>query len=157
MTQYCDILHTVLDKHALPSLWKVMNHNSSPWFMSIRDGLFIAKRERREAERKWRSTKLTIFKDLYRQANLKVSKLVLEAKCKFYTEGIALAFSSKELHQIVNTLSNRRPPKILPTIYPSVDFPCLFSNTLPTNLELTFLQSMLPQHLLLGRFLQLFL
>ena len=42
-------------------------HNSSPWFESIRDELFIAKRERRQAERKWRYTKLTIFKDLYRQ------------------------------------------------------------------------------------------
>ena len=27
----------------------------------------MAKRERRQAERNWRNTKLTIFKDLYRQ------------------------------------------------------------------------------------------
>ena len=46
--------------------------------------------------------------------------------CKFYTERIALASSSKELHQIVNTLSNRHPPKILPTIYPSADLPSIF-------------------------------
>ena len=38
------------------------------------------------------------------------------AKCNFYNERIALASSSKELHQIVNTLSNRHPTKILPTI-----------------------------------------
>ena len=93
-----------------------MTHNSSPWFESIRDELSIAKRERRQAERKWRDTKLTIFKDLYRQAKHKVSKLVHTAKCKFYTERITLASSSKELHQIVDTLSNRQPPKILPTI-----------------------------------------
>ena len=48
------------------------------------------------------------------------------AKCKFYTERIALASSSKELHKIVNTLSNRHPPKILPTIYPSADLPNIF-------------------------------
>ena len=48
------------------------------------------------------------------------------AKCKSYTERIALASSSKELHQIVNTLSNRHPPKILPTIYPSADLPSIF-------------------------------
>ena len=59
----CDYLHTVLDKHAPPSLQKVITHSSSPWFESIRDELFIAKRERRQAERKWRNTKLTIFKD----------------------------------------------------------------------------------------------
>ena len=73
-------------------------------------------RKKRQAERKWRNTKLTIFKDLYGQVMLKVSKLVHTANCKFYTEIIALASFSKELLQIVNTLSNRHPPKILPTI-----------------------------------------
>ena len=124
--QFCDSLRTVLDRHAPPSLRKVITHSSSPWFESIRDELFIAKRERRQAERKWRNTKLTIFKDLYGQAKHKVLKLVHTAKCKFYTEIIALASSSKELHQIVNTLSNRHPPKILPTIYPSADLPSIF-------------------------------
>ena len=124
--QFCDFLRTVLDKHAPPSLRKVITHSSSPWFESIRDELFITKRERRHAERKWRNTKLTIFKDLYGQAKHKVSKLVHTAKCKFYTERIALVFSSDELHQIVNTLSNRHPPKILPTIYPSADLPSIF-------------------------------
>ena len=66
----------------------------------------MAKRERRQAERKWRNTKLTIFKDLYREAKIKASKLVHTAKCRFYTEGIALASSSKEMHQIINTLSS---------------------------------------------------
>ena len=84
--QFCDFLRTVLDKHAPPSLRKVITHSSSPWFESIRDELFIAKRERRQAERKWMNTKLIIFKDLYRQAKHKVSKLVHTAKCKFYTE-----------------------------------------------------------------------
>ena len=35
--QFCDFLRTVLDKHALSSLRKVIAHNSSPWFESIRD------------------------------------------------------------------------------------------------------------------------
>ena len=131
--QFCDSLRTVMDKHAPPSMRKVITHNSSLWFESIRDDLFMAKRKRRQAERKWRNTKLTIFKDLYRQAKHKVSKLVHSAKCKHYTERIALASSSKELHQIVNILSNRHPPKILPTIYPSADLPVFSSNTLPTK------------------------
>ena len=44
------------------------------------------------------------------------TKLVHKAKCKFYTEGIALASSSKELHQADITLSNRYPPEIFPAI-----------------------------------------
>ena len=124
--QFCDFMRTVLDKHAPPSLRKVIVHYSSPWFESMRDELFIAKRERRQAERKWRNTKVTIFKELYRQSKHKFSKLVHTAKCKFYIERIAVASSSKELHQIVNTVSNRHPPTILPTIYPSADLPSIF-------------------------------
>ena len=81
------------------------------------------------------NTKLTIFKDLYRQAKHKVSKLVHSAKCKFYTERIALASSSKELHQIVNILSNRHPHKILPTIYPSADLPSIFIKHFTNKVE----------------------
>ena len=130
-------LRTVLDKHAPLSLRKVIAHNSSPWLESIRDELFIAKRERRQAERIWRNTKLTIFRDLYTlvQARHKASKFVRTAKCKFYTQRIALASSSKELHQIVNTLSNRHPPKILPTIYASADLPSIAIKHYANNVE----------------------
>ena len=93
--QFCDSLRTVLDMQVSLSQRKVITHNYSPWFEAIRGELFMAKRERRQAERKWRNTKLTIFKDLYRQARQKVAKLVLTAKCKFYTERLALASSSK--------------------------------------------------------------
>ena len=70
--------------------------------------------------------KVKYFQGLVQTANHKVWKLVHSAKCKFYTEGIALASSSNELHQIVNTLSNRHLPRILPTIYPSADLPSIF-------------------------------
>ena len=64
-----------------------------------------------------------------------VSKLVHTAKCKFYAERIALASSSKELHQIVNTLSNRHPLKILTTIYPSADLPRIFIKHFTNKVE----------------------
>ena len=133
--QLCDFLSTVLYKHAPPSLRKVVIHNSSPRFESIREELLMAKRERRQAERKWRNTKLTIFKDLYRQAMHKVSKHVHTAKCKFYTERIALESSSKELLQIVNTLSNRHPPRILSTTYPCADLPSTFIRHFTNKVE----------------------
>ena len=28
--QFCEILHTVLDKNAPPSMWKAISHNSFP-------------------------------------------------------------------------------------------------------------------------------
>ena len=51
------------------------------------------------------------------------------------TERIALASSSKELRQIVNTLSNRHPPRILPTIYPSADLPSIFIKHFTNKVE----------------------
>ena len=120
------LLIIIIDKHATPSLRKDVTHNSSPWFESIRDELFMAKRERRQAERKLRNTKSTIFKDLYGQAKHKDQRLVHTAKCRYYTERVALESSSNELHQVVNTLSSRHPLKILPTIYPSADLFSLF-------------------------------
>ena len=69
------------------------------------------------------------------KAKHKVSKLVHIYKCEFYTERIALASSSKELHQIVNTLSNRHPPKILQTIYPSADLPSIFIKHFTNKVE----------------------
>ena len=57
------------------------------------------------------------------------------AKCKLCTEKIALTSSSKELHQIVNTLSKRHPPRILPTIYPSADLPSIFIKHFTNKVE----------------------
>ena len=82
MNHICDNLRTALSKYAPTSLRKAMNYNSSPLFESIKDELCKAKRERPEAERKWRSTKLNILGDLYRQAKHKVSKHLLTANCK---------------------------------------------------------------------------
>ena len=79
--------------------------------------------------------KVNYFKELYGQAKHNVSKLVHTANCKFYIEGIALASSSKELHQIVNALSNRHPPKILPTIYPIADLPSIFIKHFTNKVE----------------------
>ena len=50
--------------------------------------------------------KVKYFQGLVRTGKAQSFKLVHTAKCKCYTEGIALASSSKELHQIVNALSN---------------------------------------------------
>ena len=43
--QYCDFLHTEIDKHAPASLRKVITHNYSPWLESIRDELLWLREE----------------------------------------------------------------------------------------------------------------
>ena len=68
--------------------------------------------------------KVKYFQGHVQTGKHKVSEHVHTAKCKFYTERIAQASSSKELHQIVNTLSNRHPSETLSKIYPSADLHC---------------------------------
>ena len=57
------------------------------------------------------------------------------AKCKSYTERIPMLSPSKELQQIVNTLSTRHPTKILPAIYPSADLPSIFIKHITNKVE----------------------
>ena len=61
---------------------------SSPWFGLVREDLLEAKRIRRQAERKWRNTNLTVFKDLYKKAKHHVTKVVLNAKKLYYNSKI---------------------------------------------------------------------
>ena len=97
------------------------------FLISTSDEHLKSKRERHQADEKWRKTKQFVFNELHRQADHKVSMLVHTCKCQFYTEITALSPSSIELHQIVNTLSNRHPTKILPTNYSSADLQNLFT------------------------------
>ena len=75
------------------------------------------------------------FQGLVQTGKAQGFKLVYTATCKFYTERIALASSTKELHQIVSILSNRHPPKILPTIFPSAELPSIFIKHFTNKVE----------------------
>jgi len=58
-------LSEVLDKHAPVCQRKVHQRRPSPWYSSVADQLRESKRERRRAERRWRSSRLSIHKQLY--------------------------------------------------------------------------------------------
>ena len=79
--------------------------------------------------------KVYYFQGLVQTAKHKASKHVHTAKCKSYTERIALASSSKELQQMVITLSNIHISKILSTIYPSADLTSLFIKHFTNKVE----------------------
>ena len=79
--------------------------------------------------------KVYYFQGHVQTGKAKVSKLVHTAKCSLYIERITLASFSKELHQIVNTLSNRHLHKILTTIYPSADIPSIFIKHVTIKVE----------------------
>ena len=70
--------------------------------------------------------KVKYFQRLEQTGKTHGFKTCAHCQVLIYTERIALASSSNELHQIVNALSNRHPPNILPTIYISADLPTIF-------------------------------
>ena len=86
----------MLDKHAPAAKSRVTERMSSPWFGLFREDLLEAKRIRRQAERKWRNTNLTVFKDLYKKAKHHVTKVVLKAKKLYYSSKISSANCSKD-------------------------------------------------------------
>ena len=76
------------------------------------------------------NAKLTIFMNLYRQAEHKVSKLVHTAKCRFYAERIALTSSIQKSNSLC---SLRYPPKDLLMIYAGVKLSSLFVRHFSNN------------------------
>ena len=66
--QYNIALQLILDKHAPVFKRKVSVGKNCPWFSLVGDELLAAKRQRRQAEREWRSTGLTIHKEVYNKA-----------------------------------------------------------------------------------------
>ena len=113
--QYNVTLLSVLDKHAPAAKSRVTERTSSPWFGLVREDMLEAKRIRRQAERKWRNTNLTVFKDLYKKAKHHVTKVVLKAKKLYYNSNISYANCSKELYKITNNILARTKQVHLPT------------------------------------------
>ena len=74
----------VVEKYAPVCQRKVHQRRPSPWYSSVADQLRELKRERRRAERRWRSSRLT-HKQLYDAAKQKVIDLVHAAKTSFYS------------------------------------------------------------------------
>lgn len=125
--KYNTALRSVLDKHAPAIRRRVPARKPSPWFSLVSEELLQAKRDRRKAEKQWRASRLTVHQQIYKKAKHLVTSLVHKAKCLFYCNKIENAQSSKELYQITNGLCARTKTTQLPTTYPTVCLPNVFS------------------------------
>lgn len=120
-------LRSVLDHHA-PAVKRIVpQHKSSPWYSDVAETLRDAKQKRRQAERQWRSTRLTVHKQIFDSAKKAVSEIVCTAKSTFYNAKIAASSSSKELYAITNDLLAKVKSSPLPSVYPQSELPALFS------------------------------
>ena len=108
---YNNVLSDLLEKHAPLKERTFTIRQDAPWYTSeIAD----AKRACRKAERKFRSTNLTIHKQLFQEAQIHVNHLIEHSKKNFYSSKVDTA-DQKSLFKIVDTLMNKPKKSSLPS------------------------------------------
>ena len=85
VAQLDSVLRSLLNKHASMNNCKVSDKKCAPWYANISDTLQAAKMSRRKAERRWRSSGLTVNKEIYDSTKKAVTTIVHNAKCAYYS------------------------------------------------------------------------
>ena len=63
--QLDSVLRSLLDKHAPMNNCKVSDKKCAPWYDTMSDTVRVEKISRRKAERRWRSSGLSVYKEIY--------------------------------------------------------------------------------------------
>lgn len=102
LEQYDTTLSALLGKHAPVQTRTITVRPKVPWFSG---DIKMAKQKRRQLERKWRQSRLTIYRDLFKEQRRHVNQLISSAKSTYYTAKITEAASDhKQLYNVVNAL-----------------------------------------------------
>ena len=110
---YDNTLSCILEKHAPVTVKTIINRSESPWFT---DEIKKAKQDRRQAERKWRKSKLSVDHQIYREKHNLVTALSAKAKTEFYSQQIDECDGDHgKLFKIANSLLQKRREVHLPT------------------------------------------
>ena len=76
---------------------KVSDKKCAPWYDNISDTLQAAKMSCRKAERRWRSSGLTVDREINDSTKNALTKIVHNAKCAYYSAKIAESSNTKQL------------------------------------------------------------
>ena len=102
LEQYDTTLSLLLDKHA-PVLTRTITIR--PKVLWFNGDTKMAKQKRRQLERRWRQSRLTIHRDLFKEQRRHVNQLIASAKSAHYTAKITeAACDIKQLYNVVNAL-----------------------------------------------------
>ena len=91
----------VLDRHAPLVTRTITDRPTAAWFCTE---IKMAKRLRRQAERKWRKTDLHIHRNIFIAEKDNVNTLTIEKKKQFYNEKFSSITTCKELFSTTNAL-----------------------------------------------------
>ena len=105
-------LSDILEQHAPLKKCIVTLRPAAPWYS---DEIRKEKLKRRKLERKWRTTRLTIDRQIYAEQCNTVNSLISSSKKKYYSSIIADHKSDqKVLFSSIDKMLNRKPEKLLP-------------------------------------------
>ena len=113
VSNYNSIIMSALNSHAPVQQRSVTIRSNTKWYTKkITD----EKLRRRQLERKWRSSKLEIHRQLYRQQCQRVQSLIRAAKIEYNSKRIEdCSGDSKRLFRVASDLMNRKQKSPLPT------------------------------------------
>ena len=76
----------------------------SPWYNGISDLLQDAKMKKRQAERHWLTSGLTVHKEIYVASKKTITKIVHDAKLTYFSSKIADCTNCKQLFHVTDKL-----------------------------------------------------
>ena len=102
----------------------------APWYTQE---IALARQKRRQLERHWRKTKLTVDREIFVSQKLLVNSMLASAKVKYYADLVKnQSHNPRQLWETINSLSGNIKAKILPdheSIFNLVnDFNSFFTN-----------------------------
>lgn len=112
VTAYNSTLKDILEEHAPLISKEIVLRPQSPWYT---DELREAKKDRRKAERKWRKSKLEVFREIFVDKCHKYYKLLTLAKKTFFGQKIEDSKNdSKQIFKIARNLMGESNAVVLP-------------------------------------------
>ncbi len=111
-SMYNSELQGIMDEHAPMKTRVITLRPDTEWFTPV---VRCAKQERRRAERLWRSSGLTVHREMFMERREKVNTLLKQAKASYYRSKITdCGSNTKELFKVVNTLLGKERVASLP-------------------------------------------
>ena len=108
---YNDGLRRLLDHHAPSVTRRARDRPSTPWMTEeIRE----IRRRRRQAERRWRETRLKVHREIYAKERAAVTACVQAAKRRFFCGKIGSSSSCRQLFAVSDELLGKSRTTPLP-------------------------------------------
>ena len=119
------MLVSVRSRAATP-LW------SAPW---LTDEVREARRRRRQAERRWRSTRLTVHREVFDKERTTVKRCIRDARKLHYSSKIDICSTTKQLFAVSDELLGKAKTTSLSSNIPIADLPQRFCDFFVTKIK----------------------